>query len=215
MIYTKNVQINGGLGGHLLGLLHQIWCMEKFTLTNKIIKYKYNAFMETTIISTGVLWKDIDGFSGRYQISNLGMCRANTNYTNFKSISSRIDSAGYETVRLSYSGKTATKRIHRLVADAFIPNHLNKPFVNHINGNKQDNRTRNLEWVTHSENIKHAYNLKLIPRPTEKSVVDINQKKVYSSIKEASREIGIPYPTIKGYLNGHRKNKTSLRYLNN
>jgi hypothetical protein len=46
-------------------------------------------------------------------------------------------------------------------------------------------------------------------------VVDINKKKVYPSIKEASREVGVPYPTIKGYLMGHRKNKTSLRYLNN
>ncbi|MFM1776073.1 MAG: Enterococcus phage [Bacteroidota bacterium] len=163
-------------------------------------------------------WREITGYNGRFQVSNIGnVCIVGLNFDR-KLLPVRFDKrdgGGYLTVRLNYGGSTNTKYIHRLVADAFIPNHLNKPFVNHINGNKQDNRTRNLEWVTHSENIKHAYNLKLIPRPTEKRVVDIKKKKVYPSIKEASREVGIPYPTMKGYLNGNRKNKTSLRYLNN
>ena len=100
-----------------------------------------------------------------------------------------------------------------MVASAFVPNHMNKPIINHRNGNKLDNRPKNLEWVTHSENIQHAHDLRMISRPTEKKVIDSSNNTVYPSIKEASKQTGLPYPTIKGYLSGTRRNKTGLRYL--
>lgn len=64
---------------------------------------------------------------------------------------------GYLSVTLDTGVKRQPLLVHRLVAQAFIPNPENKPEVNHINGDKTDNRVENLEWVTHSENMRHAY----------------------------------------------------------
>lgn len=71
--------------------------------------------------------------------------------------------SGYHQVTFKSPSKDKTYLVHRLVALTFIPNPLNKPFVNHINGIKTDNRVENLEWVTHQENMDHAKRTGLIP----------------------------------------------------
>lgn len=76
-------------------------------------------------------------------------------------------SNGYLKVDLYDNGKKSSKRIHRLVAEAYIPNPYNKPDVNHKDGNKHNNSVDNLEWVTKSENMTHAYQTGLNkPHPT-------------------------------------------------
>ena len=94
------------------------------------------------------IWKPIPGAEG-YEVSNLGNVR-NANKTTHLALSILN---GYYKVCL---GKYGTYLVHRLVAQTFIPNPKDKPQVNHINGNKRDNRAENLEWVTASENTQHA-----------------------------------------------------------
>lgn len=113
------------------------------------------------------IWKDVKGYEGSYQVSNLGRVKSldreiKSRY-GFRKIKGIIlkeipDKDGYYRVNLKESQNGKTKNIHRLVATAFIDNKENKPQVNHINGVKNDNNVNNLEWSTLSENRQHAYN---------------------------------------------------------
>lgn len=142
------------------------------------------------------VWKDVVGYEGLYQVSNLGRVKSldrqiiRSNGTGYfvkeKILKSSLRN-GYPCVSL-HSDKGRKKYTHRLIAEAFIPNPKNKPEVNHINGIKNDNRIKNLEWATYSENIKHAYNTGLrihnvgkgekCPRSklTEKQILKIREK---------------------------------------
>lgn len=109
------------------------------------------------------IWKDIKGYEGLYQISNLGRVRSVSRYVYHnqfcpqKIISLAIKRNGYVSVGLRNNNIRKYYSVHRLVAEAFIPNPENKLEVNHKNGIKTDNRVENLEWVTHSENQCHSY----------------------------------------------------------
>lgn len=94
-------------------------------------------------------WRYIDGYDGRYLISDSGDVR---NSDRKRLLRTQISRNGYKTVTLTKNGKRKTHRIHRLVASAFIENPYNKPFVNHIDNNRQNNSVDNLEWCTAQEN---------------------------------------------------------------
>lgn len=115
-------------------------------------------------------WRNIEGFEGVYQVSNLGrvksLSRAVPNQTSIpirktQIMKQRFNANGYLCVRIQVNKKTKGKSVHRLVAQAFIPNPQNKPFVNHKCGIKADNRVSELEWVTNQENTIHSYRLGL------------------------------------------------------
>jgi hypothetical protein len=101
------------------------------------------------------IWKDIEGYQGSYQVSNLGRVKSLLNSKEI--ILKPINSKGYSSVFLSNGKGTVKKfKIHRLVCICFLPNLENKPQVNHINGIKTDNRLENLEWSDNSSNQIHA-----------------------------------------------------------
>lgn len=115
------------------------------------------------------IWKNIDGYGGDYQISNLGRVRSNKSKTCKILAGSFSKQSGYYQIVLYKNSKPRLHTIHRLVAEAFISNPLNKETVNHKNGIKTDNSIDNLEWATYSENLKHAFRTGLaIPYPKGK-----------------------------------------------
>lgn len=109
---------------------------------------------------------EIPGFEGLYAVTTNGVVYSLPRKQRKKlKVMTPIDNTleGYLRVRLSRDGKSALYYIHRLVAETYIPNPEKKPMVNHIDGNKANNRKENLEWVTGQENRDHAFHLGLYP----------------------------------------------------
>ena len=109
------------------------------------------------------IWKDIKGYEGQYQVSNLGYIKSSYMWTGDKYIKREkilrnvLYKNGYLYVSLSKDGKVKRFKVNRLVAEAFIENPYNLPITNHKDGDKTNNCVSNLEWCTYGENLSHAY----------------------------------------------------------
>lgn len=173
-------------------------------------------------------WKAIENYPN-YLVSTSGFIKSIKPGTRYKNhLKPGKCSAGYYTVTLIGSNGKKTQSIHRLVAQAFIPNPKNKRTVNHINGIKTDNRAENLEWMTYSENNKHSYViglsdhlrkissirfkkvLHLGSRSQMKKVLCTKTGKVFDSISAAAEEIKCSKSSLSNKLSGRHKNNTSL-----
>lgn len=115
-------------------------------------------------------WKPIKGYEGLYEVSNFGRIKALEKrvdkgkcHRSWKEhfLKYVVDQNGYFRTNLSKNGTNKTVKVHRIVAETFVENLENKKTVNHIDGNKQNNKVENLEWATQSENMKHACQTKL------------------------------------------------------
>lgn len=141
------------------------------------------------------VWRDVVGYEGVYLVSNQGRVKrvkdANNQYKGGHILKSNIH-RGYHHVQLHRNGVAKNKRVHRLVASAFIPNKENKPHVNHKNGVRGDNRKSNLEWCTPSENELHKYRV-LGYQSHSKKLTDADVVKIremYNTYEYTMKDLG-------------------------
>lgn len=134
------------------------------------------------------VWKSVAGYEGLYEVSNFGRVRAlartitdkNGRVSNIKErmMKQPLSNTGYHHTALTKNKVLTTTNVHRLIAEAFIPNPDNKPCVNHIDGDKSNNSITNLEWVTHRENMEHASRRNLFRTGSKHSAAKLNEEKV-------------------------------------
>lgn len=139
------------------------------------------------------IWKDINGYESLYQVSNIGRIKSFPRRGTYKDeyiLNPQITKKGYYRVRLCNKNSKAYM-VHRLVAQAFIPNTDNLPFINHKDENKKNNNVDNLEWCTNIYNIHYGTSIERMKNSLKKSVVQysINGEIInyFSSAKDASK----------------------------
>jgi len=174
------------------------------------------------------IWKDIIGYEGKYQISNLGrvksIARKFTRKGYLVTIKERVlkqktETYGYWAVGLNDNSMKVHK-IHRLIAIHFIPNPENKSQVNHINGVKKDNRIENLEWATPMENQTHSWDTGLnkhcgekhyLTTLSESDIVEIKDTYIYRSKFFNMRALGEKFNVQASTIHNIIKSKTWKR----
>lgn len=166
-----------------------------------------------------MLWKDIKDYEGYYQVSNTSLVRGldryvpdKTNgqrfirgrYMKLTNCTGRGSDEEYLVVNLRKNSTSMVIPVHRLVAEAFIPNTYNLPTVNHKDGNKHNNTVDNFEWATYTDNNVHALQNKLrTPRGCAVyQIMEDNSVVKYCSITDASRKTGIGRGSISHCVNG-------------
>ena len=147
------------------------------------------------------VWKEILGYNGRYKVSNNGRVINNKG----RILKVDINQKGYARVQLTKDGKKTNAKVHRLVANAFIPNPYNLPQVNHINEDKLDNRVGNLCWVDNRTNMMLNTNRTCRRRPVEAYAIDGKKIGSFKSIAAASRATGIDRYSISAACLGTQK----------
>lgn len=163
-------------------------------------------------------WRDVVGYEGLYQVSDTGRVRSIDRMTTGnrnrlikgKVLRQWSNGFGYLIVALSKNGADKTLRVHRLVAQAFIDNPSEKPYINHKDGNPKNNRVDNLEWCTQAENVKHAYDTGLhkyrgtLTREQVEYILT-SYTPYRHSARKIARELGVNESTVYGVLHGRQK----------
>lgn len=161
------------------------------------------------------IWKDIKGYEGLYQVSNAGSVRvlgrydANGLFRDSQMIKPIESSHGYYVVTLNKNGKSKQFRVHRLVAEAFIPNPDKLPMINHKDENKMNNCVENLEWCDAAYNNNYGNRLNKVAMKLGKAVIGIElatgKESFYYSMTQAAKETNSDHRKISAVVRGTRK----------
>lgn len=146
-------------------------------------------------IYTLEFWKDIKDYEGLYQVSNVGQVKS---VKSGKILKLQKSKDGYPHVKLYKNGKAKRFCIHKLVAKAFLPNEDELPEVDHINGDRADNRVCNLQWISHVENLRK----KETGWGQPKRVQCIETGEVFESITAAAESVNKKFGTMSQHLRG-------------
>lgn len=174
-----------------------------------LIRWEFTEFFTKRIMIE--IWKEIKGFEGRYEISSEGRVR---NMKKGNILVASKNEKGYLRLRL---GRGKDYRVHRLVAEAFIPNPNNKPCVDHINAIRDDNRVENLRWVTHTENNLNPITFERLTEKSGKDIVQLSLKGValnyFRFMQLAENHTGVIRQDISDCRKGKRQTAGGYRWL--
>ena len=164
--------------------------------------------------SIAEIWKDVQGYEGLYQVSNLGRVKSlgrfidrlvTGNYWQEERIlKPNKTKYGYLMVELRKNYKPKYFKVHRLVALAFIPNPENKPQIDHINAIKTYNSVNNLRWASHKENMNNSLTIAFLfsvakagkNHPRARAIRNIDTKEIFDTIEQASKRYSISHSAI-------------------
>lgn len=143
-----------------------------------------------TVVINGEVYED-------YEVSNKDGKIRSLKFGRIRLLKQTDDGHGYLFVGLSKNGKVKVKKVHRIVAETWIPNPNNYSDVDHIDRNRQNNSVENLRWLPHKNNIPI--------NPTEKKILCVETGVIYKSFMDAERETGIPTGNICKVCQGKRR----------
>lgn len=169
-------------------------------------------------------WRDVVGYEGFYKVSNYGRIKVLphkvvrgfcTVTCPEKIIKPRVKDNQYLFVRLSNGSKKTSKEkyIHRLVADAFLPNTENKKEIDHIDGDRTNNLVTNLRWATRIENVRNPNTVGKLRKKVLISSRGGNYNKIFSSLTMASKELNVPLSTLSWAKNNPNTYKYVIKEL--
>ncbi len=164
------------------------------------------------------IWKDVVGYEGLYQVSDRGRIKSICSYVRLQNgelmkkkphILKLQDRCGYKLVNLFKGGRSHTLNIHRLVAEAFLPNPHRYSVVNHKDENKSNNSLSNLEWCTHAYNLSYGTAQRRRAVSQGKVVIQLDKNgafiKRHLTLMDACRDTGINFQNISQCCNNKRK----------
>ncbi len=169
------------------------------------------------------IWKDLPEYEN-YQVSSMGRVRSKDReimqfgHKNMykrimkgKILKPRMQNCGYLIVWLSHNGRIVVSIIHKLVASAFLPTPNAKEEINHKDGNKMNNEVCNLEWISHSENVRHSYSM-LRRKKKGINILCLTTGEIYDSMTAAAKSIGKTKNAIYQVLKGRNKTAGGKRW---